>query len=132
MARPLQVTLSGKNFQLSAPPVSKLGTVVQIDHGTEFAAGLEAAAGGNGGASPTIPAISSTDKITSDPALTGSGDPNTIVHFTIDGTPIAANRKRPTPKGFLGATRLRDLADGVHTIMASQTDAAGQIPVQPL
>ena len=33
---------------------------------------------------------SSTDKITSNDALTGSGDPNAVVHFTVDGKSIAA------------------------------------------
>jgi class 3 adenylate cyclase len=66
---------------------------------------------------------SSTDKITSKPGLTGSGDPNAVVHFTVDGTAIAgtatANASGAwsyTPTG---------LADGSHTIVASETDAAG-------
>ena len=33
---------------------------------------------------------SSTDKITSNDELTGSGDPNAVVHFTVDGKSIAA------------------------------------------
>ena len=33
---------------------------------------------------------SSTDKITSDPTLTGTGDANAVVHFTVDGNAIAA------------------------------------------
>ncbi|TPK95517.1 hypothetical protein FJ938_27945 [Mesorhizobium sp. B2-4-14] len=67
--------------------------------------------------------ISSTDKITSSGTLGGSGDPNAVVHFTVDGTPTAqmaaANASGAwtfTPTG---------LADGSHTIVASETDAAG-------
>ena len=33
---------------------------------------------------------SATDRITSNDALTGTGLANTVVHFTIDGSPIAA------------------------------------------
>ena len=32
---------------------------------------------------------SSIDKLTSNPTLTGSGDANAVVHFTVDGTPVA-------------------------------------------
>ena len=33
---------------------------------------------------------SATDKITANPALTGTADPNAVVHFTVDGSAIAA------------------------------------------
>ncbi|WP_338697753.1 choice-of-anchor tandem repeat GloVer-containing protein [Bradyrhizobium sp. 26S5] len=66
---------------------------------------------------------SSTDKITSNDALTGSGDPNAVVHFTVDGVAIGATATASgtgawsfTPTGLL---------DGVHTIVASETDLAG-------
>ena len=66
---------------------------------------------------------SSTDKITSNGTLTGSGDPNAVVHFTVDGNPIAGTATANasgiwtfTPTG---------LSDGSHTIVASETDAAG-------
>jgi VCBS repeat-containing protein len=66
---------------------------------------------------------SSADKITSNSALTGATDPNAVVHFTVDGAPIAATATASaagawsfTPSG---------LADGAHTIVASSTDAAG-------
>jgi class 3 adenylate cyclase len=68
---------------------------------------------------------SSGDKITSNPTLTGSGDPNAVVHFTVDGSPIAATAAANasgtwtfTPTG---------LADGSHTIIAGETDIAGNI-----
>ena len=67
--------------------------------------------------------LSSNDKITSDPNLTGSGDPNATVHFTVDGNPISATAVADatgawsfTPTG---------LSDGPHTMAASETDAAG-------
>ncbi len=66
---------------------------------------------------------SSSDKITSNATLTGSGDANATVHFTVDGNAIAATTTADdggswtyTPSG---------LADGTHTIMASETDPAG-------
>jgi class 3 adenylate cyclase len=66
---------------------------------------------------------SSTDRITSSPVLTGTGDPNAVVHFTIDGSAIAATATANasgawsyTPTG---------LADGSHTVVASETNAGG-------
>ena len=66
---------------------------------------------------------SATDKITSDPTLTGSGDPNATVHFKIDGNPIVDT----ATANSTGAWTLTPtgLADGSHTIIASETDAAG-------
>ncbi len=66
---------------------------------------------------------SASGHITSNDALSGTGLANTVVHFTIDGSAIAttvtANAQGAwsfTPSG---------LADGAHTIVASQTDAFG-------
>jgi uncharacterized repeat protein (TIGR03803 family) len=66
---------------------------------------------------------SSSDKITSNDALTGIGLANTAVHFTIDGSPIVTSVTADaqgawsfTPSG---------LTDGTHTIVASQTDSIG-------
>ncbi len=66
---------------------------------------------------------SATDHITANDALSGTGLASTVVHFTIDGTPIAttvtANAQGAwsfTPSG---------LTDGAHTIVASQTDTFG-------
>ena len=68
---------------------------------------------------------SATDRITSNDALTGTGLANTAVDFTIDGSLIATTATTDavgawsfTPTG---------LADGAHTIVASQTDAFGNI-----
>ncbi|WP_312017549.1 beta strand repeat-containing protein, partial [Bradyrhizobium ottawaense] len=66
---------------------------------------------------------SATDHVTANPALNGTGLANTVVHFTVDGSPIAATVTTDaqgtwsfTPSG---------LADGLHTIVASETDAFG-------
>ncbi|RXG85150.1 hypothetical protein EAS61_36810, partial [Bradyrhizobium zhanjiangense] len=66
---------------------------------------------------------SATDHVTANPALNGTGLANTAVHFTIDGSPIAATVTADaqgawsfTPSG---------LADGPHTIVASQSDSFG-------
>src|SRR5205814_1170304 len=73
--------------------------------------------------------ISAGDRITSNPALTGTADPNAVVHFTVDGSAIAvtatANASGAwsfTPTG---------LADGGHTVVASETDAAGNTGTAP-
>ncbi|MCK1586910.1 Ig-like domain-containing protein [Bradyrhizobium sp. 169] len=69
--------------------------------------------------------ISSIDKVTNDATLTGSGDPNSIVHFTVDGTSIlntvVADNKGNWTFGPSG------LSDGMHTIIASETDLAGNV-----
>jgi probable HAF family extracellular repeat protein/ELWxxDGT repeat protein len=65
---------------------------------------------------------SSSDKITSIPTLTGSGDPNAVVHFTVDGNPTLG-----TATADAGGTwmfTLTGLSDGSHTVVASETDAA--------
>ena len=66
---------------------------------------------------------SASDHITSNDALSGTGLASTVVHFTIDGTAIATTVTADatgawsfTPSG---------LADGAHTIVASQTDSFG-------
>ncbi|WBL77252.1 Ig-like domain-containing protein [Bradyrhizobium xenonodulans] len=63
---------------------------------------------------------SALDQITSNPALSGTGLANTTVHFTIDGTLVTTTTLADgsgnwsfTPSG---------LGDGLHTIVASQTD----------
>ena len=66
---------------------------------------------------------SSTDRITSNPTLTGNGAANAVVHFTVDGSAIAGTATSDasgawsfTPTG---------LVNGSHTVVASETDAAG-------
>ena len=68
---------------------------------------------------------SANDNITSNEAVSGTGLANTAVNFTIDDTPIptavvadAEGAWVFTPSG---------LADGPHTIVASQTDTFGRI-----
>ena len=66
---------------------------------------------------------SASDRITSNDALSGSGLANTAVHFTIDGSVIATT-VTATAAGAWSFTP-SGLADGAHTIVASQTDSFG-------
>ena len=66
---------------------------------------------------------SPSDNITSNDALSGTGLANTVVYFTIDGTPTASTVMTDA-KGAWSFTP-SGLADGVHTIVASQTDTFG-------
>src|SRR5438876_9174152 len=66
---------------------------------------------------------SGSDKNTSNPALTGSGDPSALVHFTVDGIASAATASADT--GGAWSFTPAGLTDGPHTIAASETDAAG-------
>lgn len=66
---------------------------------------------------------SATDKITSSAALTGTASPGGIVRFTVDGVASSATAMADTTgKWSFNPT---GLSDGVHTIVASQTNAAG-------
>ena len=68
--------------------------------------------------------MSPTDNLTSNPALSGSGDANALVTLTEGATTLgtatadASGAWTFTPSG---------LADGTHVIVASETDAAGNL-----
>ena len=66
---------------------------------------------------------SSTDRITSDPTLRGTADAGTVVHFTVDGSVIAATATADTSGAW--SFTAGGLADGAHTIIASETNAGG-------
>jgi YVTN family beta-propeller protein len=66
---------------------------------------------------------SSTDHITNDSTLTGSGDPNATVHFTVDGIAIASTATADNNGNWTFAPT--GLSDGAHTIVANETDIAG-------
>jgi Ca2+-binding RTX toxin-like protein len=74
--------------------------------------------------------VSPLDKITSNAALSGSGDPNAVVHFTVDGT-AAATTATANASGAWTFTP-SGLADGSHTVVASETDVAGNIGTSSL
>ena len=67
--------------------------------------------------------ISSTDLITSVAAITGTSDPRATVHFAVDDTaiPDSATADANGMWSFMPT----GLADGAHTIAASEVDAAG-------
>src|SRR6185369_6886485 len=80
--------------------------------------------------SPTVTAIikndtgaSSTDHITNDSTLTGSGDALALVRFVVDGSPIATTVMADA--SGIWVFRPAGLTDGTHTILASETDLAG-------
>ncbi|MDX8464603.1 FG-GAP-like repeat-containing protein [Mesorhizobium sp. VK23B] len=68
---------------------------------------------------------SSSDGVTKDPALSGSAGPNAVVHFTVDGNPVAATATADTNGAWTFTPT--GLADGSHTVVASETDAAGNV-----
>src|ERR1700681_3859177 len=65
---------------------------------------------------------SSTDKITSNDALTGSGDPNAVV--TLKEGAVTLGTATANASGVWSFTPV-GLSDGAHTIVASETDVAG-------
>ena len=66
---------------------------------------------------------SATDHISSNDVLSGTGLANTVVHFTVDDTAIAATATTNAQGGWTFTPPA--LADGNHTIVASQTDGFG-------
>src|SRR5262249_1322436 len=64
---------------------------------------------------------SSTDKITSNDALTGSADPNATVKITEGSNTLGT----VTAAGGVWSFTPTGLADGQHTIVASETNSAG-------
>ncbi|EHR01395.1 FecR protein [Bradyrhizobium sp. WSM471] len=66
---------------------------------------------------------SATDHLTTSPALSGTGLASTVVHFTIDGV-ASATTVTTDAQGAWSFTP-SGLADGLHTIVASQTDSFG-------
>src|SRR5205823_1105713 len=64
--------------------------------------------------------VSSIDGITSDDTLSGIGDPNAVVQLDIDG---AAATTTTDPSGNWTVASA-GLADGQHSVQASETDAA--------
>src|SRR4029077_11492291 len=66
---------------------------------------------------------SSTDRITSDPTLTGTGAANAVVHFTIDGSAIAGTATADASDACSFTPTA--LGNASHTVVASEADAAG-------
>ena len=67
--------------------------------------------------------VSNSDKITSNDTLTGTGDPNAVVHFTVDQVAIIATATADGNGNWTFAPS--GLSDGPHTVVASETDGAG-------
>jgi hypothetical protein len=68
--------------------------------------------------------ISATDCITRDATLTGAADANAVVHFTVDGVAIAETATADASGVWTFAPP--GLADGFHTIVASETNLSGE------
>ncbi|MCJ9731324.1 Ig-like domain-containing protein, partial [Bradyrhizobium sp. PRIMUS42] len=64
-----------------------------------------------------------TDHVTANPALSGTGLANTVVHLTIDG--VLSTATATTDAQGAWSFTPSGLADGLHTIVASQTDTFG-------
>src|SRR6185312_3781565 len=126
---------NGNTWSATAPTTANLaqGLDTVLVRQTDVAGNVSATSSFNFTLDTTAPDVkvglqtdtgaSNTDKITSVDTLTGSGDANAVVHFTVDGNAIAATATADnngnwsfTPTG---------LADGSHVVVSSQTDAAG-------
>ena len=104
---------SGRTFFIS--PTTAAGSAVSLLSGTSSAnltIGL---------ASDTGP--SSTDNVTSNGAVTGLADANATINLTIDGV-IGAASVTANSAGVWSYTP-SNLADGTHTIVASETNGSG-------
>ena len=140
------ITLFDNGAQLQLPTVTVgqnglwSATVTLANGSNSLTAGDTDAAGNAGSSSAVIYTLSSvgptvtesltidsgtssSDRITSSDALSGTGLANTVVQFTIDGSPIATTVTADA-QGIWSFTPT-GLADGAHTIVASQTDGFG-------
>src|SRR5207253_2205923 len=68
---------------------------------------------------------SASDRITSSPSLTGTADANAVVHFTVDGSAITATATADATGAW--SYSLAGLTTGTHTVVTSETDAAGNV-----
>lgn len=66
---------------------------------------------------------SQTDNYTSKSAVTGKGDANAVVHFAVDGAAVTTTAVADANGTWI--FNPAGLADGTHTIVATETDAAG-------
>src|SRR5205085_1816702 len=57
--------------------------------------------------------------------LAGTGDANAVVHFTVDGTATAGGPTADSSGAWSYSTA--GLTNGTHTVVASETDTAGNI-----
>jgi hypothetical protein len=103
---------AGNNAVISGAATNLLG-ILQID--TKAPAVTERLVSDTG--------VSNTDKKTSSDALTGGGDPNATVQFTIDGV-ASATTATASSTGAWTFTPV-GLTDGPHTVVASETDSVG-------
>ena len=83
-----------------------------------------------GGVTPTVTmelandtGSSASDHVTANAALSGAADANTVVHFTVDGSAVTATATADA--GGAWSFTPTGLADGVHTIVASETNTMG-------
>ena len=66
---------------------------------------------------------SSTDKITSTASLTGTADAQSVIHFNVDGAAVSSTTTADSAGKWSYSPTV--LADGTHTIIASQTNSSG-------
>lgn len=98
---------------------------------SSFAPGAVAAAGMQAPALPDVrvalgidTGLSATDNITNRALMTGGGDAGATVSFMLDGAAIAATTVADSTGAW--SIELRGIADGRHTIQASESNASGQ------
>ena len=130
---------SGLVIQIAAAGTS-IPALLTVSPSIAAAVGTTSSVAGGSDAIPTIvtpavtaPAVTAwlafgvasapSGNITSNDALSGTGLPNTVVHFIIDGAP-SATTVIADAQGAWSFTPA-GLADGPHTIVASQTDTFG-------
>ncbi|MBS0524337.1 MAG: right-handed parallel beta-helix repeat-containing protein, partial [Proteobacteria bacterium] len=132
-----EAAAAGSSHSFGAIAIDSLGNMTKTASAFAYAASTAATSPSLATATPPPPAAgglpvvtehlvsdtgaSATDGITSNAALAGTADAGTSMHFTVDGSSVAATATADasghwtfTPSG---------LSDGFHTVIASETNA---------
>src|SRR5205814_5686963 len=124
------LAVAGAGAVIAGPGITVTGSTLSASSTSGVSSG-----GTGGGTSTAIGPVvteklvsdtgsSASDGITSSATLSGTADPNSTVKFTVDGTAITATATADSSGKWSYTPTV--LSDGKHTLVASQTNDAGQ------
>jgi Ca2+-binding RTX toxin-like protein len=128
-----EAAASGSSHSFGAIAIDSLGNTTTTDAAFAYTATVTGGSTTPPPAASSLPVVtehlvsdtgaSATDSITANGALTGTADAGATVHFTVDGTSVATTATADTADHWTYTPS--GLGDGFHTVVASETNAAG-------